>query len=103
MVNLSEGRPDSSGIEPVLRKAAESIRRRGLEFPVSFLLEMHKPLSTVAFNALLISRPLVILLLGQAGAGDLERFFSSRQNIDRLIELLEERPGPATGQEVKPI
>ncbi|NLF24811.1 MAG: hypothetical protein GX589_04040 [Deltaproteobacteria bacterium] len=90
----NEGQSDFDGIEPVLRKVAAGIRRRGLEVPVSFLLEMHKPLSTVAFNALLISRPLAILLMGRAGAKDLESFFASRRNVDKLLELLREQALP---------
>ena len=38
----NEGRSDSAGIEPVLQKIAAGIRRRGLEIPASFLLEMQK-------------------------------------------------------------
>ena len=83
----------SENLERLLAKVSAEVRLRRLEAPVIFLLEMYKPLSGVAAVAIIISRPLAALLLGVEGAAAAERLFESRENIERLITLLEDKHG----------
>ena len=84
--------PESCATQPRLEKIAEGVRRRGVALPVSFLLEMHRPLTHVIGSALVLSRPFVVLLLGVSGAALLEEIFSSRKNLDYLTDLLQGGP-----------
>ena len=68
---------------------ASKIRAKKLEGPAIMLLEMHKPLVGVAHAATLLSAPLLIALGAGKFMKSLAELLESRENIERLITLLE--------------
>jgi hypothetical protein len=74
-----------------LESLADSIVRRGLSVPAVFFLELHKPLATCISMAASAAEPMIALLLGKEFAKQAPTIFESRDTIERLIVLIEER------------
>lgn len=95
-----ELRPDET--EALLQKAAHEVLRRGMSVPAILALEMHKPLANVASHAALAFSPFVTPLFGFDAVNDYTRLFANRQNIERLIQIIESgeaKPVAAPGAE----
>ncbi len=75
--------------EELLRKAALEIKRRKLESPAIWFLEMHKPLSYVAANSSVALSPFLVPLLGYDFVHNYSRLFCKRENVERLIQKIE--------------
>lgn len=74
-----------------LAALAEEIVTRRLSAPAIFLLELSKPLCGLAEAAGQVSLPILAALVGQGRSQELLNFLSSRDNIERLICLIEDR------------
>ena len=75
--------------EDLLGKAAHEIRKRKMETPAIWFLEMHKPLSNVAAQSSVALSPFLVPLLGYDFVNNYSRLFSKRENVERLITKLE--------------
>lgn len=75
--------------EQLLQELAQSVRMRRLEVPAIFLLEMCKPLSSLAHSVGVMSAPLLYALFGAQNGQKLLSLLESRTSIEQLICLLE--------------
>lgn len=78
-------KPESGdGLELLAKKVATL----GLVAPVSLLLELHKPISSIIHTSLLAGEPFG-RLFGIRAFDNFTHLFSSRSNIDHFLQLLE--------------
>ena len=77
--------------QQTLDEIAEVIVRRRLVAPAIMFLEMHKPLSFIAGQGMIVAMPLIGPLLGPERMSRLSRLLQDRENIERLIQRIEER------------
>lgn len=77
--------------QALLDKCASEIRRRQLEGPAILFLEMHKPLSNVFAHAGLTMAPFLVPLFGFDFINDYSNLLQKRDNVERLICMLEEQ------------
>jgi len=75
--------------DSTLEKMAQTVVDRRLETPVLFLLEMNRPFSFFAGQALLFAEPLAGAFFGFRRIRAWQQLFENRKNVDRLIELIE--------------
>ena len=76
--------------QALLDKCANEIRRRQLEAPCIMFLESHKPLSNVFAHAGLTMAPFLVPLFGFDFVNDYSNLLQKRDNVERLICMLEE-------------
>lgn len=74
----------------VIESLAKKIAGRRLEMPAVLFLEMHKPLSFVASQSLLVAMPLLAPLFGAQGIADLSKLLAERDSLEMLIRRIEE-------------
>jgi hypothetical protein len=101
----------------VIEEIAGLVVKRGLITPAIMFLEMHKPLSFVAGQGLIVAMPFLAPFLGADKVGRYSRFLNTRENIERLIQRIEDmseekdreereerkkRKNKSTGQEDSP-
>jgi len=84
-VALSADRRDQ-----LTEELAQALHQRRLGAPAIALLEVHKPLSFVASQALLVLSPLLTVFLGQVDIGEYAGLLESSGNVDGVISRLEE-------------
>ena len=84
-VNLNTTIDNSALIESY----AQKIRSLGLTTPAIFLLEMHKPLTSVLHTAITLAEPISASIFGAERIHGLREFFSIRENVESLITRLE--------------
>ena len=75
--------------QALLDKCSNEIRRRQLEAPAIVFLEMHKPLSNVFAHAGLTMAPFLVPLFGFDFVNDYSNLLQKRDNVERLIQMLE--------------
>ena len=80
----------------LLEDIARTIRDRRMQAPAILCLESLNPISTVLHSAALVSQPLLSLIFGTERGRKLLSLLESRQDIERLIQLIE---NPAVGKE----
>jgi hypothetical protein len=73
----------------LLEKANKEIRAKKLEAPAILFFEMHKPLSNVFAHASLAFAPYLVPLLGYDFVNRYSLLLKKRDNVERLIEMLE--------------
>lgn len=69
---------------------ATAIVKRRLETPAVLFLEMHKPLSYIASQGLIVAMPFLGPIIGQERIARFSRFLQARDNIERLIQRIED-------------
>lgn len=79
----------------LLQKAVDDIRRRGLVAPAILGLELHKPLAFVGASASVVAAPFLVPFVGFDFVNNYSRLFAKRENVERLIKMLEETPKAA--------
>ena len=84
---------DEEQTEELLQKAAGEIRKRKLEAPAILFFEMHKPISNVMAHLTLVSAPMLVPFLGFDFVNQYSNLLRKRDNVERLICILEEIPG----------
>ncbi|HSV75047.1 MAG TPA: hypothetical protein VLH79_14900 [Chthonomonadales bacterium] len=78
---------------------ARHVVSRGLETPAVLLLEMHRPISFMASQGLVVLTPLLGPLIG---LGTMQRgslLLEKRENVERLIERIEHLAQDRMGRE----
>ncbi|MCX6362487.1 MAG: hypothetical protein NT029_22060 [Armatimonadetes bacterium] len=74
----------------VLDKIANQVVGRGLETPAILFLEMHKPLTFMASQGLVVTSPLLAPLIGFERVHTVSRLLEDRNNVERLIRRIED-------------
>lgn len=74
----------------IMDSIAGGIVSRRLETPAVLLLEMHKPLSFIASQAVLVAMPMLGPIIGAQSMADLSKLLAKRENIDLLISRIED-------------
>lgn len=74
----------------VIESLAKKIAGRRLETPAVLFLDMHKPLSFIASQSMLVAMPFLAPFFGAQGVADLSKLFSERDNVEALITRIEE-------------
>jgi hypothetical protein len=82
-------------MEAVVRR----VQALGLQVPAILFLEMHKPMTRLASQALLVGSPGLAVLFGPQNVQRYVKFLESRENIERLIQRIEETTHPTTERE----
>ncbi len=90
MFDFWENDLSEDNTQELLDKCAGEIRRRQLEAPAILFLEMHKPLSNVLAHAGLAVSPFLVPLFGFDFMNDYSNLLQKRDNVERLICMLEE-------------
>jgi hypothetical protein len=80
----------------LLDKAVRAILERRLETPAILFLEMHKPLAYLGGQAALAFAPFLVPFFGFDFVNNYSRLLSKRENIERLIQMLERAREEAT-------
>ena len=76
--------------EKLLQKAAGEIRKRKMVSPAILALEMHKPLANVLAHGAVVFSGFLVPFLGFENVNDYSRLLRTRENVERLIALLEQ-------------
>ena len=82
--------------DTILGRAASAIRKRGLQTPAIWFLEIHRPLAPLGAQLGIALSPFLGTLLG-GGAFDLQKYtklMQDRANVDRFIKLLDSDATP---------
>lgn len=74
----------------VIESLAQKVAGKRLEMPAVLFLEMHKPLSFVASQSLLVAMPFLAPFFGAQGVADFSKLFSERENVEALIDRIEQ-------------
>ena len=82
----------------LIAKISGEIKKRRMEVPAVFFLEMHKPLAGLASNAMIVGSPFVGPFLGMDNVHDFSRLLAKQGGVERLIRAIE-TPAPMEGQE----
>lgn len=85
----------------LIAKLTYEVKRRKLEVPVVFFLEMHKPLAGIAGNAAIATTPFFGSLVGLGNWQDYGRLFGSMKSVEKLIRSLEDPTEPTKPDEQK--
>jgi hypothetical protein len=73
-----------------IEKWARKIVGKGLETPAILFLEMHKPLTFLASQGLLVGMPFLAPFIGVDVVHKYSKLLESRENIELLIRRIEE-------------
>lgn len=73
-----------------LRRAAEIIVKRRMTVPVTFLLEVYKPVTLLGHQAFLILQPLLQALFNIKESETLIKILEDRGRVERFIQIIEE-------------
>jgi len=74
----------------IIERIADSVVRRGMQTPAILFLEMHKPLSYVASQGVVVLSPLVAPLVGLENLQIASKLMEDRENMELLIQRIEE-------------
>jgi hypothetical protein len=89
--------------EALLRPIISYVAARRLEVPAVFLLELTKPLSFIASQAVVLASPVLGAILGLPTAEALYLVLADRARVEKLIQSLEEAAQTApVNQQGKP-
>lgn len=75
----------------LLERLAERIVALRLEVPAILTLESARPLSLIASQAMVFFQPFVAALFPVASYDRFARLMERRENVERLLRLIEER------------
>jgi hypothetical protein len=73
----------------LLEQAAQEVVRRRLEVPALLVLELHRPLTFLSSQALVVFTPLLAPAFGLENLQKLSRLLEDRTNLDRLLDRIE--------------
>lgn len=74
----------------VIESLAKKIAGRRLETPAVLFLDMHKPLSFIASQSLMVAMPFLAPVFGAQSIADLSKLLAERDNVEALITRIEE-------------
>jgi hypothetical protein len=78
-------------LDSIADTVAEKVVERRLETPAILFLEMHKPLTFIASQAVLVAMPMIGPVIGIDGMATLSKLLRDRENIELLISRIEEK------------
>ena len=76
--------------DEMVERAAQAVVKRRLSMPANLALEMHKPISVLGANLVLLGTPLLAPFTGWKFCDDLAFFLMDRENLERLHRRIEE-------------
>jgi hypothetical protein len=76
--------------DALIEDLAQKVRRRGLATPAILFLEIHKPLTYLASQSLILGSGFLAPLFGPQNVQQYAKLFESRENVERLIQRIEE-------------
>lgn len=76
--------------EKLIDELARKIVDKRMETPAIMFLEVHKPVTFLASQSMLVASPFLVPLFGADGVQKYSRLFSSADNVELLIERIEE-------------
>jgi hypothetical protein len=76
--------------EKLLDDFASAVTKRGLQTPVIFGLEMHRPLAYTASQSIVVFGPMLAPLLGIERLENVSRLLQEPGIVDRLIERIDQ-------------
>jgi len=74
----------------VIDAIARKIVGRRLETPAVLFLDMHKPLSFIASQVMLVGLPFLGIFFGAQPVADVSKLFADPANVEALIARIEE-------------
>ena len=77
-------------LDPLLEQAATEVVRRRLETPAILLLEMHRPLTFLGSQALVLFTPMLAPAFGVERLERITALLEDRRNLDLLLNRMEE-------------
>ncbi|HZT40758.1 MAG TPA: hypothetical protein VFA07_01145 [Chthonomonadaceae bacterium] len=81
--------------DALIEKMAQFVSRRGLHVPAIFFLEMHKPLTYLASQSLILGSGFLAPFFGPQNVQQVAKLFEKRDNVERLIRRIEDiQAGP---------
>jgi hypothetical protein len=80
--------------DQLLERAAQAVIRRRMEVPAVLALELHRPLTFLGSQALIVFTPMLASAFGLENMQKLSRLLEDRGNIDRLIDRIEDLAAP---------
>ena len=96
------GRSGQERSEQLIDQLSQQINRWRLNLPAVLVLQVTRPLSLVAGQALLLCQPLLSFFDDTSWIANYAELLSDRANIDRLVARLEEHSrSPGNGGEEK--
>lgn len=75
--------------DKLIDELARKVVDRRLETPAILFLEMHKPVTFLASQTMLVASPFLVPLFGLEGVQKYSRLFSTRENVELLIQRIE--------------
>jgi len=79
--------------EAIIEAVAKRVVSMGLSVPAILFLEMHKPVSFLASQAVTFFSPVFAAFFGFARMNETAAFLRKRENIEALVEKIEELGG----------
>ena len=76
--------------DALIEKVSEAVVKRGLQTPAILFLEVHKPLSFIASQGLIVTSPLTAPFIGLDNVQSISRLIADRNNIEALIARIED-------------
>jgi hypothetical protein len=77
--------------DQLLDRLAAAVTRRRMETPAIVALEMHRPLTFLGSQALVVFTPMLAPAFGLENLQRLQKLLEDRNNLDRLIDRIEEQ------------
>lgn len=84
----------------LLHRAARDIKRRKMETPAIMALEMHKPIANTLASGAVVFAPFLVPFFGFDKVNEYSQLFSKRENVEKLLTLLESSEGFEDSTEV---
>ena len=89
-MNLDDNRLSPDEVDQLIESCAQRVIDYRLAVPVIFFLELHKPLSTLAYTGAIVGMPILAPLFGPARYNKVEELVRDRSHIERLIAQIEQ-------------
>ena len=74
----------------ILDRVAQEVTRRRLEVPAGLALELHRPLTFLGSQALIVFTPLLGPAFGLENLQKVSKLLEDRANLDRLMDRIED-------------
>ncbi len=84
-----------------IERAAHEVVRRRMEVPAVFMLEMHRPLSFLGSQALIVATPFLGALAGTDNVLKLSKLLEDSRNVERLVNRIEELAAESQAQSLE--
>ena len=86
----------------ILERVAREVTRRHLEVPATLALEMHRPLTFLGSQAVIVFTPLLAPAFGLGNMQVLSKLLEDRENLDRLLDRIEDLAAERRAREEGP-